>query len=147
MDNLWGKAAVIVLILLALILSGCARFRHLSPEERAERTVEFLAEKLELDQYQHTQIEKIKGELLTKRAEMKAHRKETFDQIIALLRQDEIDEDEYQILIQKHQEHAKGVIAFFGDKFAEFHALLTPEQRTKVVDIMEKHKEDNYWRK
>jgi Spy/CpxP family protein refolding chaperone len=95
--------------------------------------VEHLAAKLELTSGQRQQLEQIKGEVQAKRAELQAHREESFEELLGLLQSERIDDTALKVAVAGHQARAHELIAFAGDKVREFHALLTPEQRAKLV--------------
>jgi Spy/CpxP family protein refolding chaperone len=131
---------IIFTVLSALVFSGCAR----TPEQRAARFVEHIADELKLDDAQKVKLDRIKEEFLVKRLEMITERNETYDETIALMKSDRIDQAKFNALIEKSQARTGEAVKFFFTKFAEFHDMLTPEQRTKVVEhlneLREKHK-------
>lgn len=125
-------AAVIVLFLV-----GCAR----TPEQRANRIVEHIADDLKLNESQKVELYKIKDEFLARRLDMIAARNEGYDEAIQLMKSDTIDRGKLDELVKKSQSRTDDTIQFFFTKLAEFHDMLTPEQRTKVAEHMEKFRE------
>jgi len=122
----------------ALMLSGCYR----TPEQRAERMVKHLAAELKLDDSQMARLEKIKDEFLARRPEMKKMREETIKEANDLMKGAEIDKTRLNALVDKNQTEVNGLIRFVFDKFTEIHDMLTPEQREKLVVMIETHMKD-----
>lgn len=141
-----GILALLLAALLAFVVGGCARWRPHTPEERADRMVEHLAEKLDLSPEQRLQLEQIKVEVLARQAEMLAHREESFDEILAMMQSERIDDTRMKIAVADHQARANELIAFAGEKLKEFHDMLTPEQRAKVVAALQDFRENGHRR-
>lgn len=132
-----GIIAAALAALLAMGLGGCGRFHHHTPQERADCLVQKIVARLDLDQGQQQQLKRIEGEVLAKGAEMRAHREGDFAELIALLKSDQIDPTRFKIDVDLHQARAHELVAFIGEKFREFHDLLTPEQRQKAAQLLE----------
>jgi Spy/CpxP family protein refolding chaperone len=126
-------AAIVV-----LILSGCTR----TPEQRAEHMVKYLASELKLDDSQKARFDKIKDEFLIKRPEMIKMREETVREANDLMRSAEIDKTRLNALVDKNQTQANDMMRFVAAKFTEIHDILTPEQREKLVVMIETHMTD-----
>jgi Spy/CpxP family protein refolding chaperone len=122
----------------ALILSGCYR----TPEQRAEHMVKYLASELKLDDSQKAQFEKIKDEFLTQRPGMIKMREETVREANDMMRSAEIDKTRFNALVDKNQTQANDMMRFVASKFTEIHDMLTPEQREKLVVMIETHMTD-----
>jgi Spy/CpxP family protein refolding chaperone len=121
-----------------LMLGGCTR----TPEQRAEHMVKYLSSELKLDDSQKAQFEKIKDEFLTKRPEMIKLREETVREANDLMRSAEIDKTRLNTLVDKNQAQANDMMRFVAAKFTEIHDMLTPEQREKLVVMIETHMTD-----
>lgn len=127
----------IALLLAIFVLAGCYR----SPEQRAERVVNRIAGKLDLDEQQKAKLSSIKDEIMAKRPEMGKMRDEIFEEVISLMESDKIDDARLNAAADKVEKHIAGDIRFFSEKFKEFHDMLTPEQRAKVVEKIKKMRE------
>jgi Spy/CpxP family protein refolding chaperone len=121
-----------------LMLGGCYR----TPEQRAEHMVKYLASELKLDDSQKVQFEKIKDEFLAKRPDMIKMREETVREANDMMRSAEIDKTRLNALVDKNQTQANDMMRFVASKFTEIHDMLTPEQREKLVVMIEKHMSD-----
>jgi Spy/CpxP family protein refolding chaperone len=122
----------------ALILSSCYR----TPEQRAEHMVKHLAAELKLSDGQTAQLEKIKDEFLAKRPAMAKMREETVKEANNMMRSAEIDKTRLNALVDKNQSQVNDLMRFVSDKFTEIHDMLTPEQREKLVAMIETHMTD-----
>jgi periplasmic protein CpxP/Spy len=129
--------ATLVLALLALV-SACGH-RPCTPEQRAERMVAHLTRKLDLSATQQQKLEGIKQEFLAKLAAGRALHDEAHNELIAQLQKDQPDKQAIDAVVAKCQQQANETIALFGTKLVEFHAVLTPEQRARLVKIMAEH--------
>jgi Spy/CpxP family protein refolding chaperone len=128
--------AVLLAALSAFIVAGCY---HPTPEQRAEHIVNKIAKELKLNDAQKAKLEKIKDEFLARRPEMIKAREETLRTANELMRSDVIDKAKLDALVEKNKADADGMITFIAAKFTEIHDMLTPEQRRKLVDHMEKY--------
>jgi len=134
-----NKFIIMALTVIAvLVLSGCYR----TPEQRAEHMVKHLAAELKLDDSQKAQLEKIKDEFLVRRPDMTKMREETIKEANDLMRGAEIDKTRLNALLDKNQTHMNDIMRFVFAKFTEIHDMLTPEQREKLVVMIETHMTD-----
>lgn len=132
---LLGAAGAIV-----LLLAACAR----TPEEKAERMVTHIAHKLDLNAAQQAQLNKIKDEFLARRPEMIKTRNAGFEDAVALMKSDRLDEAKLATLRDRTISGTDDMVRFLFAKFTEFHDMLTPEQRAKAAEMMVKfHEEHN----
>jgi Spy/CpxP family protein refolding chaperone len=126
---------VAVITIAVLILSSCYR----TPEQRAEHVVKYLAAELKLDDSQKAQFEKIKDEFLARRPGMIKMREETIKEANELMRSTEIDKTRLTALEEKNQTQMNDIMHFVFAKFTEIHDMLTPQQREKLVAMIESH--------
>ena len=126
---------IMLVAVTALTVSGC----HRTPEQRAERIVKHITAELKLDDTQKAHLEKIKDEFLAKRPEMAKLREETVKEANELMRSTEIDKARLNALLERNKAFANDMIGFVAAKFTEIHDMLTPEQREKLVNMIEKH--------
>lgn len=129
----------IVALLMALLVFFVAGCCHKTPEQRAERVVQHLVTTLKLDAAQKAQLEKMKEEFLAKRSDMIKMRQETMNDLKEMMMSPQLDQARLNMRTEKIQENTSDLIRFVSAKFAELHDMLTPEQRSKLVEEMEKH--------
>lgn len=130
---------VIVLLttLLTLVFTGCCY--HRTPEQRAERAVKHLVSTLNLNAAQTAKLEKMKEEFLTRRPDLVKMREESFNDVKEMMKSPQVDQARLNASMEKIQAHAGDLIRFVSAKFVELHDMLTPEQRSKLAEEMEKH--------
>ena len=128
-------------VLSALVIAGCY---HKTPEERAEYVVQRLASTLKLDTAQTAKLEKMKEDFLAQRPEMEKMRKESMADIKEMMLSPQLDQARLNARMEKVQAHTSDMIRFVTVKFAELHDMLTPEQRGKLVEEIEKHAERHH---
>jgi Spy/CpxP family protein refolding chaperone len=132
------KRTIIGILFLAVattILSGCYR----TPEQKAEHMVSRLATELKLNDVQKAQMEKIKDEFLARRPAEIRQREESIKEANALMRSEVIDKTRLDALVAKNEAEVDDMLRFVSAKFTEIHDMLTPEQREKLVSLIEKH--------
>ena len=128
---------ITVTALLAVVVSGC--WYHKTPEQKAEHAVQHLVTMLKLDAAQTAKLEKIKEEFLARRPDMMKMREESFKDVKEMMLSPQLDQAQLNARTEKIQSNAGDMIRFVSAKFAELHDMLTPEQRSKLVEEMEKH--------
>jgi Spy/CpxP family protein refolding chaperone len=137
-----NKHVILIVALLAalpvLAVTGCY---HKTPEQRAERVVQRLAATLELDTAQREKLEKMKENFLAKRSDMMKMRQETINDLNEIMLSPQLDQARLNARTEKIQAHTSDLIRFISTEFAELHDMLTPEQRSKLVEKMEKHEQ------
>jgi len=133
-----GKLSMLVMltVLLTFVMAGCYKK---TPEQRAEDMVQHLVTNLDLNDVQKAKLEKIKDEMLARRPEMIALQEETVKEANALMRSPQVDQTKLNALLDKNQKRIDEYARFIAAKFTEIHDMLTPEQRDKLVALVEKH--------
>lgn len=126
-------------------LAGCRRGAHLirNPEKRVEWIVNHISKELDLNDAQKAKLKIMAQDIKAKHKAMRAENAQNFDQFTAQIRKDKLDMNVINSLIDKKHETMQQIRPFALEKLTEFHAMLTPEQRNKLADKMEKfHQED-----
>ncbi len=137
---------LIVTLLTALLMLAVTGCYHKTPEQRAERVVRRLATTLELDAAQREKLEKMKENFLAKRSDMMKMRQETMNDLNEIMLSPQLDQARLNARTEKIQAHTSDLIRFISTEFAELHNMLTPEQRSKLVEEMKKHEQRaNRW--
>lgn len=133
-----------VLVVVATLASvaavtNCRPWKHKSPEERAEWMAKRITKELDLNDSQKQVLNKIKDEIVAKHKAEKGNHEIQLQEMTTLLRADTIDNARLTALRKRHQAHRESMEAMFVEKTLELHKVLTPEQRNKAADLMEKH--------
>ncbi|EPG74509.1 putative lipoprotein [Leptospira fainei serovar Hurstbridge str. BUT 6] len=135
-----AKITTILLVLgLATVLTQGCHHKWRSPEKRAEFVVKKLKSELDLNESQAATLDKIKVDVLAKRKELKLQEgpflpKEAVEE----LRGDKLNVDKWNKYGQENEKKMGEFRAYFLKKAVEFHAILTPEQRNKLADLITK---------
>lgn len=127
---------IMLVAVTAVIVSGCQR---MTPEQKAEHMVKHIAAELKLDDTQKAKMEQIKDAFLAKRSEVLKLHDETVKEANELMRSTEIDKARLNTLLEKNKVFVNDMIGFVAAKFTDIHDMLTPEQRDKLVKMIEKH--------
>lgn len=136
----------ILMVVSVLIMGGCSRHRHGHHggdqhfEKAANHMVKKVSKKLDLNDDQKTNLEKIKVEILAKADELKlkGSMSAIHDEFTSQLRQDTIDQEKINSMLAGKEATMKEMRIFLVAKFAEFHATLTAEQKEKLAAWNEK---------
>jgi Spy/CpxP family protein refolding chaperone len=128
-------ALVSILLSVPWIISGCGHRLH---GERAEWMTEKIASKLELNEAQKQQLNSFKDELMDKKRELRASRSAVVRELIAQLQSEKIDQEHLKGVIEKEETKLDAMVSTFVTRLAEFHSSLTPEQRTQLVEMVQK---------
>ncbi|MBL7713970.1 MAG: Spy/CpxP family protein refolding chaperone [Bdellovibrionales bacterium] len=119
-----------------LAFSGCRH--HRSPEHRAEWVVKKIKGELDLTEVQVAKLNSIKDEFLAERKAHDSKRRLAMDEFLKQVRSDKMDTAKIQGLIDERRTHMDQVGPKIVARIAEFHAMLTPEQRNKAADKLQK---------
>jgi protein CpxP len=129
----------LMLIVGTLSLIGCTR--HLSPEERADWVTKRIAKHLDLNQEQMTKLEAVKQEVLAARSKLTKAEQPLFDDVMAQIQADRLDQAKVIQLFERRQELQRQIAPQVVAKIAEFHASLMPEQKAKAVERLRHFRE------
>jgi Spy/CpxP family protein refolding chaperone len=128
-------------IALALIVSfafgACRPHRH-SEGWDTERAVRFAARKLDLSKQQQEELERILADAKAEMAGPRERWEGSRDEVRRMILSDSISAADIEKMMAAHDEDREEVRGLFAEKAAEVHAILTPEQRQKLVDLMER---------
>jgi Spy/CpxP family protein refolding chaperone len=125
-----------ITVLAVLVAAGCWRYR--TPEDRAENAVQRFAGMLDLNQEQTAKLEAMKQEYLARRPEYVKLRRESIDDLKEMLLSPQIDQERLNARREKIESQTDDMIRFMAARFVELHDLLTPEQRSRLAEKLEK---------
>ncbi len=97
-----------------------------------------LTSKLDLDEAQIAKLNSIKSELVAKHKELKPKRDAWMTEVISQIRKDSVDVKSLDKLSSEQDSRHVEMRKLFQAKMIEFHAVLKPEQREKLADLVEK---------
>ena len=119
--------------------NGPSKFR--SPDKRMEWFKAEIAERLELNESQKTRLDEITSDLVNSGKEMHTIRASIRDTVMTEFRKNEISKENLTQVFSENRAKFDDMISMFADRLVEFHQMLRPEQRAKLVAEIEKHHE------
>lgn len=119
----------------ASFMGGC---RHGAPHKGAVLMMDYLTEALDLNEEQQTLAESYRDEILSRVLAARSEKQALHDEIKAQLGSEAIDTTRMKSLLAEHRAKMDDVVELAVDRVAEFHQVLTPEQRRKLVSKLEK---------
>ncbi len=99
-----------------------------------------IVEKLDLTSDQKAKVEQIRDQIKERMESKKDDRENLMEEFANEFKKDNLDKNKLRELDQKREQNMQENKDFMMDKIIEFHAILTPEQRTKAVDAMKEMK-------
>jgi Spy/CpxP family protein refolding chaperone len=124
----------------AIFLAGC-RGRHCgwrsSPEQKADHIVKRIAKELDLTPDQRTKLEKIKVDVLARKADFSAIHAGIRDEFFSQLRSPKVDEAKLNQSLEDREAKMKEMRSFMVSEFAQFHAMLDSTQREKLASKLQ----------
>ena len=136
-----------IIVIVVVFLVGAFGFAGFHPRSSFTHggftgcLMEKFADKLELNTQQKDELMQIVEEVKGKHQEMHPLRADIKKEIISELRNQEIDRNKIDSLYNDTKERIDEMYDLLVSRFLEFHKTLTPEQREKLVEEMEKHHE------
>jgi protein CpxP len=112
---------------------------HIWKKKGAERMIKKLSRKLDLTEEQEAKVEEIHKEIKAKHQGLKGGHAGMFQSILDQVKSDEVNKETLNKMFDEKKVHIEEMRSFMIEKFTEFHGMLTPEQRKKLVDIMVEH--------
>jgi Spy/CpxP family protein refolding chaperone len=103
-----------------------------------------MIENLELTTGQVDSIEAIIEEIKAEIPDMREHHRGIHDEFARQFTNDTFDQEAIKTTLEEKLVELKGMTDFMITKVSEFHAILTPEQREKLVEHMREIKENRY---
>lgn len=120
-----------------LLFNGC-KHGHLDKESHIEFAIDYLNDILDLNESQQAQLESIKKDLVPEFTVLQETRQKMHPMLKEQLASEKIDTAVVKQAIADHRLQLDQVIDHVVDRFAEFHATLSPEQRNKLIGKLEK---------
>ena len=116
-----------------VIGGGVAAFANFGKDNHFERMIERVDRKLDLSDSQRDSLEKMAGEA---REFIREKHRARANEMADLWRRDKINADDVAAVIRARKENRDERHNFIAVKAAEFHAILTPQQREKMAEEM-----------
>jgi Spy/CpxP family protein refolding chaperone len=128
------------LVMIFAVFAGCSHWRNQPIEKKVTKVVDRAAKKLELSPDQKIELNQIKEEMLKQylAEENVKKRSEIRRAFVEMFKGDSLDKEKLIALHAKKQEERKEMEDLLTNKFIQFHKMLTPAQRAKFADWVEK---------
>jgi len=123
-----------------LTFSGC---RNNNKEMNAEEANEFITERLDLNQEQSIKIAPITKVFFTEKEAIPEIQKAIREEILNQFKSVSVNTAELESTLTGSLDQIRAKIPKFVKNFAKFHAVLTSEQRSEIVENMEKRIENS----
>jgi uncharacterized membrane protein len=132
--------AVLFLIAIGLVVAGCSKHRWSTktPEEKAQWITEKISSELDLDDNQYARLQQIKSDILTEYKNHGDFKQDLWQELDHQLATDSIDQQSMNETFAAKEKQFSAMRTVLVDKFAEFYAVLSAEQRAKLADKIEK---------
>ena len=140
------KVAIITSIVLAALIGLAVAGGHhwyggRSAEDRAEFVKNRISRTLELDETQRATLDRMADDLLAERDRMKAQRNEFRQRFFDVLNQEQVAAEDLVLLFEEKKPQIDRWMQLAADNIAEFHAILTPQQRERLITEIRNHHE------
>ena len=145
MQKKWTIVTILLVAAIGTLFIGCKRHwgGFYTPEERITHVIDKIEKELNLDAAQKEELQQITWEIKDKIANMKEDRKSKHQELVILIRKEQITADDIDTLMMQHHQKMENIVEFAGQRFIRFHTLLTPEQREKLATMIETHLKDH----
>ncbi|MBP7736281.1 MAG: Spy/CpxP family protein refolding chaperone [Spirochaetes bacterium] len=138
------KAAIItlavVLTLGSVVGIGYAfgrRFCAMTPAQRADKIASRIARELDLTAEQKTKLDAMKAEVVDRVTRLHEDRAKIHGEVLALVKSDNVTAKDIEKILEEREAKWQEMKPFVADTLADFHRMLTPEQRNKLAEKME----------
>jgi uncharacterized membrane protein len=128
-----------VLLITGVLLSF--GFRQFSPEikeKMLDLKIAVISEELQLNAAQKEELNRLKPAIQEKMEQMHQNRNAFKEKVKKLLLSDTLDQAALNQAISEHRASMDDMIQFAVTQLASFHSTLTPEQKTKLVEKLDK---------
>ncbi len=130
--------AVLGLIATLGVAIGVTYHHFYGPEHRAEWIVKRISSKLDLDTTQSAKLQAVIDTVNSLRQDKFKSHEQVLDQIRNSIKSDTLDKQLLLGMVNEHADTVKQLAPAVIDKLAEFHASLTPAQREKLADHLDR---------
>lgn len=134
-------AVVVSVTLIGLAFAagpGSGRWHH-TPEEKIAYLTSKITEELNLNDTQADTLDRIADEILAEHQELNSGRQAFKADVVELLSMESVSSEELKALFETRKPVIEEVMQMASAHIAEFHSILTPEQRALLIEKIESH--------
>ncbi len=113
---------------------------HWGKHHDGQHRVDIIAEVLDLDEAQKEKLQAVHSTMKEARQSFRDVRLQTIDEVLGLITSETLDQGQVQHIVKRHQALVNDFAPRVTAKIAEFHAVLTPAQKSKAAEFIEKWK-------
>ena len=135
--NRYYLAVVAIVLAVVVVVAGCRQDPHAG---RAEKMIRYLSDELDLTQAQQDMLNQFKDEMLERREEMQSARRLHMEEFMTQVQKETMDKDRLMAMVNETKPKIDDMVSHVITSMVEFHATLTPEQRAKLVEKLERMK-------
>jgi Spy/CpxP family protein refolding chaperone len=134
-------------MLLVTGLAACKHGGHFDgfDEFDQQAVVNRAASRLDLTDSQKAELQEIVGEIAARAKALHADRKARHQELADLVRQETISREAVDRMVAEKFDRIKELADLAADRLIAFHATLTPQQREKLAEQIEKHAAGPSW--
>lgn len=108
-------------------------------EERVAHVQQWVTKKLDLTEEQQVELQRMLTEMADKHATMRGMHTDFKKAFLDELRKEQVRPEDLKQLIEAKRPHFEEMLDLAAENLAAFHALLTPQQRERLVSELESH--------
>lgn len=144
MSTLVTKKRVVTFIIILFAITGLTACKDGARDKDKHMGMffDYMAYKLDFTPEQERILDRIQTQVKTIKAESREQRAASKQAFVALIEADELDTDQLQSMMDNHQQRMEQHAPKIMPLLAELHATLTPEQKSKIIERLNKHEED-----
>ncbi|MBN8707610.1 MAG: Spy/CpxP family protein refolding chaperone [Bacteroidetes bacterium] len=116
---------------------GCSH-RSCNNDDRADRITKKVSSELDLTKDQEVKLKAIVLNVQTSLPDMDSTKKEMWSEFYGQVKSDKIDQEKLNAILNQNRDKMSLAIPKVTAGFAEFYAILTPEQKTELKEKMDK---------
>lgn len=130
------------------LFSGCHHRSHkmCNTDKKANHIVKRMTRTLKLSDSQSGEVRVIVNDLLSKGQDLMGDKQKNHEVLLKQFRSDQLDLTLINSIADEKSSQIDEMKSLMITKFNELHAILTPEQRTKLADHIEKRGSRNHCR-
>ncbi len=114
---------------------------HWGKSHTAQQKIDRIAEVLDLDEGQKEKLFTVKESLMDAKQAFSQVRLQTVEEFLGLMTSDTLREDQLMQIVSRHQSMVNEVSPKVTMALAEFHATLSPEQKSKAAQFVKTWKD------
>ena len=135
------KRSIVLLIifgLFALTTALCRPPRPPHPGQRLDRLIEHLSKDLDLTPEQAREVEELRRGIHRRQQAMREYRRTHMEHMIATVRRDSLTIEDLRELDKQMEARHRAHKDFIMNRVVRIHGMLTPEQRGRFADRLER---------